>query len=116
MVKAWKVVDEWRNSFCALGSYAHIYTIGAHVFADKDTLGIFCFDTLNAAKAFIEHIPLYLYTQILEVESIGDGIRPATISNGVGQKYLDEFYAESSVHNGPPPDGTICFPSIKVLT
>lgn len=112
----YKVVNISDNKSCYItGSYSREYKVGKTVKARKGTLGIFCFkDIINIIK-FCDPSRY----KILKVQSIGKAIYPKFLCSKPGSEELKEFYKERSELaeiTTQVPDGTICFPSVKVLS
>jgi len=105
-------------SVMALGNYQLAYPPGQVVSADAETLGITVFRTLENARKFIwnslrpgKH--LYL---IVKVKPIGRGKRVRLVSLFRNSKSLTDFYAGRWVEKCPPPEGTLCYKAVEVLS
>lgn len=81
----------------------------------KNTLGIFCFDTLENAKDFSQMINSYTNSLIIKVDTIGEEYIPNKIVCSVSEKNLNMFYKSKNVIRKNPPTGTICCKKVKVL-
>ena len=127
----YKVVSSKDNrSSCSLApdgnEYIKYYRKGETVKANKGTLGIFVFKTKKQANNFIknrrDNEGSYF---ILKVKSIGKGESPKFVCGCPlllmliwdTSKYLNQFYkyGEKSNLQMKPPEGTICYPAVKVL-
>jgi hypothetical protein len=114
----YKVVNK-DNTSCFISSktYVRNYRVGEIVEAKKGSLGIFCFKDFLSIKKFctIE------YFKILKVESIGEASYPNLICIRHQTRYLNSFYhsniprCNNKWRGNNIPDGTICFPAVKVL-
>ena len=92
--------------------FSQKYLKGKMVTADPQTPGIFTFETKKHAQAFM---PL-MEQLILKVQPIGKGTRPSHISRDLCQRGLMRFFkALASKLTMWPPNGTICYPAVKVL-
>lgn len=115
-MKAYKIIlDNWL-SYCVPYNwsskkypYSLDYALGKETKAADGTLGIFCFETLEAAREFSEGD---FCMKILEVEGIGKHIYPEEICMYVTHERIHEFYNIGKRDLKPPPKGTICFKSI----
>lgn len=101
------------------------YNIGEITEAPKapklNTLGIFCFNSLDVTRKYIidfftAHIGRK-YVQILEVEGIGDCVIPEYISKSFTLGSLWSYYYNYSDNRGviKVPEETVCYPSVKVI-
>ena len=121
----YKVVQYNRCSIFSPPRYILKYKKNTTVRAMKHTLGIMVFkhlkDAENFAKECCENTHL-----ILRVETIGRGKTPKKICPGSRHPKnrfdYDNFYSQLRKglfisHNiVTPPEGTICYPAVKVLT
>lgn len=99
------------------------YEIGTKVMASKETIGVMCFKTLNDA---IDFATGFYNARILRVKPIGKGKSPKQIANlnfYRGKTYAIKSFYERIVKGfgnyygtGTVPDGTICYPGVKVLS
>ena len=97
--------------------YINTYERDTTVRAKKGSLGIFTFKTMKAALKFIKPYSSLSHTAIiLRVEPIGKGKTPLGIAPGgsVLNSILD-FYSGKAEGKIPPPEGTICYPAVRVL-
>ena len=96
--------------------YINTYERDTVVRAKEGSLGIFTFKTKKAAREFIERYGSLKHITILRVKPIGKGKTPTEIVLGgsVLNSILD-FYSGKFCKKVPPPQGTICYPAVKVL-
>ena len=125
----YKVVRTEDRSSCLLQKdckYRKIYQKGKTVRATTGTLGIFCFKTKENAKDFIDILGFWESAgfSIIKVETAGKGKVPkfiCLVSIGYNTEDLfNDFYKHSKLDMSmffreEPPDGTICYPAVKVL-
>ena len=112
---AYKVVQPGSMCSCvADGIYKKVYSPGAIIEADWRTIGIFCFESYEAAQTWKDSG--YNNWLIIEVRGIGEGIRPTKmipatyIDDSSPIKDYDDFLTATRI-----PKGTICFRSVEVL-
>ena len=117
----WKIVKKYERGSCYLPKnckYFKTYKKGIIVKATRGTLGIFVFKTKKFAEDFIiDYLASNSQFQILKVKSIGKGRSPKLIANFIfllASQDINMFY-EEGILAIPPPDGTICYPAVKVL-
>ena len=109
----YKVVRDIRKSDIASGKYSLRYEDGKIVEKIKNTLGIFCFETLEEAINFAT----FSNDIVLKVEGIGRAKRKIkVISGSVSEKALDIFYADNSDYWVERPiSGTVLYNAVKVI-
>ena len=116
----WKVTNLSRESLIVLYCrYKRIYNEGMTIRAESNSLGLMTFKRKKDAIKFAKRISFgrKVYYKILKIQSIGRGFVPKKISMSVSIESLNYFYSDDlSRQSCPPPDGTICYKSIKVLT
>lgn len=125
--KAWKVVRRIDRSSCTVGGkYRKFYHKDAIVEAGPGTLGLMLFDTKADALSFAG--ASLGSSLILEVQPIGKGKRPRKICWDQEEYRMDNYYAykrlsffgrrNAKIHirTAYPPEGTICYPAVKVLS
>jgi len=121
---------------CTTKKYNRNYDTDSIVSAPKGTLGLMLFVTLKHAIKFLEDTYDYYDNgdfAIFNVEGIGDGTIPEKVLTTEKfnilkfkdvSKILDTFYNGSEDYSryedlkprvGHPPEGTICYQSVKVL-
>lgn len=109
----YKVVKRKTRYSCMLNGrtckLALKYEKGTIVKAPEYTLGIFCFNTFDNAHRFAADENC----KILEVEPIGKGKRWRFIYS---YYQLITSYQNKKTRTLHVPEGTICFPAVKVLT
>lgn len=114
----YKVVNEDNTSAFVTGkSYARKYQLGEIVTAKKNTLGIFCFKDLLSVRKWCNPSSF----KILLVESMGEPLVPEVMCVCYRIRYLNSFYNHDKPKRSDRwktnnvPQGTICFPAVKVL-
>ncbi|MCK5611683.1 hypothetical protein KAR91_57965 [Candidatus Pacearchaeota archaeon] len=102
--------------------YGLKYLPGTTVTAKEETLGIMTFVEKYQAKSFAQHLGWSDYGRekcmVITVETIGRGKYPKIISSGIQTEHLDSFYFQTDSYwkrETIPPDGTMCYPAVKVL-
>ena len=118
------------TSCFAGGKYTKAYNRDEIVRERSLTLGIMVFEKRSQAIKFIKsHVsPIRCPLHIKRVLPIGKGKRPPLISKRASQEGIYEFYQryahfkkewiKVSLNSTPlvtPPEGTICYPAVKVL-
>ena len=111
MAIRYKVVRN-RTSLFTNGKYLLAYLPGNIVTAPEGTLGIMTFKTRRQAEDF----SFKSDAEIIRVRGIGRGKVPAKVCNGTREFALDAFYFGGVIGKSAPPDGTICYQSIEVLS
>lgn len=119
----WKVIVSKNRSSCSIIKYCkyqNVYKKGKIVKAKRGTLGIFCFKTKTDAINFIHGDEEGGFFSIIKVEPVGKGKKPKLIASiypflGV-HVTIDDFYRHpKAIFSQKPPEGTICYPAVKVL-
>lgn len=116
----YKVVNKDRKSAIVhnLKHYSLTYKKGKTISAKKGTFGIFCFETKRHALDFCD-----TDHSILKVKTIGNKIEVDRITYCLKtSRELKSFY--NKINNPKykiyffsfPPEGTVCYPKVKVLT
>ena len=108
----YKVVDDRKS--CGVSykeEYSLTYTKDSVVSAVLGSLGIFCFKTKEDAEFYIIEDPPRI--SIIQVEGIGEPTYPEEIGDVTMQSV--KSYYDRKDHTMVPPQGTICFPSVRVL-
>jgi len=117
----WKIIKKHTRSSAVLSPYSRYaikYPKGEIVKAPADSLGIFCFKTQKRAKEFIRPHAHKNYL-FIKVEPIGRGVSPKKINTLYfrldlqGQLIPGWTLSKNNTEN--PPEGTICYPAVKVL-
>lgn len=109
---AYKIVKYGESLFLHTSGFNLTYIVGNITRARKSTLGVFCFKTKRQAKNFTTTKSPFNIT-ILKVIPIGRGKVPKLICNFGG---LKNFYSKTAPTDSTvPPDGTVCYPAVKVL-
>jgi len=98
------------------------YLRGTKVFANPKTLGIMTFKTYDYAYDWINS--WYSYSKelmIIQVRPLCRGFIPDQICSSMETRLLYYFYARNKypLYSGylvAPPDGTICYKGVEVLT
>jgi len=114
-----KVVNEFYCSILAKGIYKLKYFENTIVNAPPGSLGIMVFGNLKCALDYIEGCGLCMTRRILEVEGIGEISYPSDVCRFPGDPSALEIFYDKRVYLDfiiRPPRGTICFPSVKVIT
>ena len=124
----YKVVTKDRKSVLRLfegfhqmqrSKYILTYEKGAIVEADKNTLGIFTFQTRKQAEEFKYYYleTPYLYA-IIKVKPLDKrGKVPEKVSYWLMPGALGQFYGTSHLPKlCPPVEGTICYRAVEVLS
>ena len=110
----WKVTRMDRTS-CLINRrscFCQKYLKGKIVTADPQTPGIFTFQTKQHAEVFMPQMEQL----ILKVKPLGKGVTPSCISRDLCQRDLMRFFKSlASKLTMWPPNGTICYPAVKVL-
>lgn len=100
-------------------SYGLKYLPRTTVFAKEGTLGIMTFETLHQAANFAQHLNFSHANSyiIIAVVGIGRGNYPMQICQSAITTDLNSFYFPDSFWSRQtnPPDGTLCYKSVKVL-
>ena len=120
---AYKVVTvaARRSGVLAASSpYSLIYTKHEIVTARPDTLGIFCFTSINQARRFADMVRGMGFYEVIKVLGIGFPSYPTAIPNTVDTHGLNYYYRTLLAETVPPllqspPPKTVCFPSVLVL-
>jgi len=117
----YKVVKRSRCSTVIHGNskYALKYEKGTDVFARPETVGIMTFKTLSAAWEWASSISFWLGdgAKVLRVQPFGKGHVPISIPS---PSRLFEFYKNPERFRRnhltqTTPDGTLCYPGVRVL-
>jgi len=104
-----------RYSVYASAKYRRMYSRGTIVITEKETLGIFVFQTRKQAEIFISNSYL-TRLRIIRVSPIGRGKTVDAICYSVSSNALDAFYEKLySFDKIEPPPGTILYPAVEVL-
>ena len=119
----YKVVISRNRGSCSIEEgckYRKVYKRGKIVKAKKGTLGIFCFKTKIDAINFIHGNEEGGYFSIIKIKPIGKGKKPkliASIFPFLGADIMiNDFYRHSGyILNQESPEGTICYPAVRVL-
>ena len=109
--RIYKIVRPSRSSYTIFGINCLQYTKGSIVIADAKTLGIFCFKSYKYAKEWLNsYIQVHDYL-ILKVKPIGEASYPKKVQSVLwnGSLNLDKKIDYSI-------DGSVCYPSVKVIT
>lgn len=129
-----------RFSALVKGFFKINYSKGKTVRAKKNTVGIMCFKRRHQAEAWMNGPTLYSEIsdfEIIRVQPVGRGKTPKTFSGHYGthvllllRKLIKRFGVEEGykqlltgrydvldmyVRYMEPPEGTICYPAVKVL-
>ena len=123
---AFKVVTKDRLSVISQfgdGSpwYIKRYAKGTVIKARSRTLGIFCFSRKKQALNFIEIQKLY-HLQVIKIKALSRGKKPKMVSWHLNRDSISYFYNTEDQDDAIPsrgiipPEGTICYNAIKVLT
>ena len=115
----WKVTNLSRASVIVhnVSNYSRFYYKGTIVKAKSGTLGLMTFKTKLDALDFAKEIFHLRGFKILKVQSIGRGRVPDRIALKSSEESLNFFYSEGPlIDSWLPPEGTICYDKIKVLT
>ena len=124
--------SNWNSRYIscfAEGRYQRAYNNNEIVEAELGSLGIMVFEKRSQATDFVKNHDLFPHNLLIKhVLPIGRGKRPPLISKAMNQESLYEFcqrYAHFKkewitvpLKNTPlntPPEGTICYPAVKVL-
>ncbi len=104
----------------SFNKYCKSYIKGAEVKADKDTAGILCFKTIDAASLFLQSYQDLRQGRAQIVEVVGTRIRKRVNLVFAGQNINDLFSYITNKRKDQfmddPPAGTISFSKVKVLT
>lgn len=130
-MKAYKVTvhkkENEQDIYTSIFTYSEFYSLtykeGEITEADNETFGVFCFDSIEAAYKYIEeHFGRGKYVGLFEVEGIGEAYKPEMMSCSATTYALMEYYRcwnkNIIMNEGVTfgiPDGTICFPKVRVL-
>jgi len=93
-----KVTDSMYKSIRAKGVYCRIYNVGKIIEAEKGSLGLMIFRTVEEAIKFTKCI-YYQLSRILEVEPIGKIFLPTRISNSSSEWWINHFYENPEDNN-----------------
>lgn len=117
----WTSQTKERFSAFAYNKYRINYSKGSTVSGIQGTFGIMCFKTRGDAERWTEG-RLFAGLQIIRVIPIGRGKVPKYICEQYGCENLDTFYRTCKSRNSKyfkgctnPPQGTICYQSVKVV-
>lgn len=123
----WKAVCKDRSSTNVVGKYCLFYHKGMTVTALPGTLGIMVFDRKRDAISFAASLQLLgSATTILRVLPVGRGKVPRKVSSLLTDNRLDDYYiyqrlsyferrrARLYIQTICPPQGTRCYPAVKV--
>lgn len=118
-MEAYKVVRPGSRCSCtADGHYKKTYSEGAIITAEDETLGIFCFETYESAKKWVESgINNWI---IIKVYGLGLGqyprriIRHDWIDSDLKIRHYKQFLKEGE-NTTKVPEGTILYKSVEVL-
>lgn len=131
--KSIKVAKSNLNSYyvsCfAEGRYQRAYENNEIVEAEPGSLGIMVFEKRNQATEFITNHDLFPHSLLIKhVLPIGKGKKPPLISKLMNQEGLHEFYYRyahfkkewitvplKTTPLNTPPEGTMCYPAVRVL-
>lgn len=120
----YKLVDRDYCSIMACDKYRKRYLPKTFVSSDAATFGLMLFTTYEQALLFVNAIGMRQQLMmklrpliILAVEGIGERFKPKFISISTSEIDLDSFYYSnhSKIPHILPPDGTICYPKVKVI-
>ena len=90
------------------------YLKDAIVEAEPGTPGIFIYKTRRQAEGYARYWNKDWL--ILRVEPIGLGKVPRKVSYAITQRSIISFIKKlASMHTMSPPEGTICYPAVRVL-
>ena len=102
--------------------YGLKYLPGTKVTAKEGTFGIMTFVEKYQANSFAYHLGWSNIHErekciVITVETIGRGKYPKIISSMTETINLDSFYKDDNYwkRETVPPDGTMCYPAVKVL-
>lgn len=111
--------EQWVKAF---KYYFKEYTPGKLVKSLKTSKGIFCFSNIACAERFQDGISTSwkCTLKILEVNGIGRSRKPVNVVGITKANVLDITKYSNKINIIPNvtslvPEGTICFPSIKVI-
>jgi len=111
----YKVVNLYGQSITTNNKCLHLYyQKNTIVKASITTLGIFVFQTRKQAKKFIIKNKFLGIAKIKRVIPIGRGKTPKEISF-MTNNLLNNFYKYHMYFTSDIPEGTICYPAVKVL-
>ena len=112
-----KVTRYDRSSLVALGAYRLVYLKSRRILAPKDSLGCMCFKSKRMATEFALRFPLHRKSfRYLRVEGIGKPRFPVRISFSTTEDDLHSFYQDLySYGQTSVPEGTVCYPEVRVL-
>lgn len=113
----------------AEGRHQRAYENNEIVEAEPGSLGIMTFEKRSQATEFITNHDLFPHNLLIKhVLPIGKGKKPPLISKLMSQEGLHEFYQRYAhfkkewitvpLKDTPlntPPEGTLCYPAVKVL-
>jgi len=108
-----------------IGDYARQYNKGDVVTAESRSIGLLVFDRMKQAEDFIMSFAEYRKLMIIKVEVEGEGRVPISILSGdsrdyIGKNYsyskLDDFFSIHSRGLWVVPEGTRCYPTVRVVT
>lgn len=129
VVRKGELASNYVSCF-AEGRYQRTYNNDEIVEAEPGSLGIMVFGKRSQAKKFVESRMSFMRNllHIKHVLPIGNGKRPPFVSRRTHQENIHEFYQRYAhfkrewitvpLKNSPlntPPEGTICYPAVKVL-
>ena len=116
MAIRYKVVNEERESCYVQGKYKLKYNQGDIVKADIKTHGIMTFKDYNSAKKFYSENQCRFYGSILQVKPFGKAKRVRKVSYRISDALLDIYYGNKRMNTVTPPNGTLCYHAVEVLT
>lgn len=99
-------------------TYALKYLSGTKVFARPETLGIMTFENKRYAEGWSRRMDCcYIKSlMVIKVETIGRGKIPQLICDNFSASALKRFYKKyDDFRTLYPPDGTTCYPGVRVL-
>ena len=111
--RCWKVLKKDRTSAIVDESpYKLCYPLGAIVKAPKNTMGVFCFEKEEYARAWAKKDAL-----IIEVEGYGKPYRPRRVLALEDKRWFKRYKEiNKKIWGIKAPKGTICFQKVKVLS
>ena len=116
MKYSYKIVRNGR-SCSARGKYSISYEVGRTIFPVEGTLGIFCFRTLHQAKDFLAMQRYSKELSILRVKPLGHGkCKEKICYSSYEPCEYDIFYRGCTNNTTNPPDGTVIYPAVKVIS